>query len=56
MNRRMDEQRELMMNLASPGADEDVVEDMRREHYVDTHDATAVWARDGPAKKSRRRR
>ncbi|MFH1054692.1 MAG: hypothetical protein V1744_01215 [Candidatus Altiarchaeota archaeon] len=50
MNRRMDEQAELFMNIAAPGGDEDVKGDMRHEHYVNTHDASAVWA-DGGAKK-----
>jgi|WetSurMetagenome_2_1015567.scaffolds.fasta_scaffold1533767_2 hypothetical protein len=44
MNRTKDQEEEMLMNLATPGKDDDTKEDMQFEHYVDHHDASAVWA------------
>ena len=56
MNRKKDEEEEMFMNIASPGEEEDVKGDMRYEHFVDTHDASAVWARDDGSRGGDRRR
>lgn len=53
MNRRKDQEEEMLMNLAAPGKDDETKEDMSFEHYVDTHDASAVWAGDDKGKKRR---
>jgi hypothetical protein len=53
MNMKQEQQDEMFMNIAAPGAEEDVKDDMRRQHYEDTHDASAVWADDQPKKKKR---
>jgi uncharacterized Zn finger protein (UPF0148 family) len=53
MNRKKEQEEELFQTIATPGKDEpDTVEDMKYEHYTDTHDASAVWA-DGQAKKGK---
>ena len=55
MNRKSEQEEEMFMNLAAPGQDEpDMKEDMRYEHYTDTHDASAVWVDEG-AKKGKKR-
>jgi len=58
MNRRMEQEADLLMNLAFPGGDEeDFKQDMSRQHYVDTHDASAVWVDDDALKgKGKKRR
>lgn len=50
MNRRQEEQEEMFMNIATPGAEEDTRKEMSHQHYVDTHDAASVWV-DNDAKK-----
>jgi hypothetical protein len=47
MNRRKDQEEELFKTIAAPGAEEDTKDDMHFEHYVDHHDASAVWADGG---------
>ena len=46
LNKKKDEEEGLFMTIAAPGPEEDVKGDMRQEHFVDTHDASAVWASD----------
>ena len=53
MNRRKEQEEDLLMNIAAPGKDEDSKDDMRFEHYVDNHDASAVWAGDDKGRKGR---
>ena len=54
LNRRKDEEEEMLMNLAAPGKEEDLKGDMKHEHFIDTHDASAVWARDDSQKGKRK--
>jgi uncharacterized Zn finger protein (UPF0148 family) len=57
MNWRKDQEQELFMNMSFPGKDEeDVKQDMQYTHYVDTHDASAVWVNDDAGKGKRRRK
>ncbi|MBD3388308.1 MAG: hypothetical protein GF416_04455 [Candidatus Altiarchaeales archaeon] len=58
MNWRKDQEEELFMNISQPGKDEyeDQRESMRRQHYVDSHDASAVWADSDSGKGKRRKR
>jgi hypothetical protein len=57
MNKRADEQQELIQNLVSPGPEEDVKKELWNEHYADSHDASTVWAhvddKKGGSKKRR---
>jgi len=56
MNRKVEEEQEMFMNMAAPGKDEpETKEDMQYQHYVDTHDASAVWAHDDHSKKGKKR-
>jgi uncharacterized Zn finger protein (UPF0148 family) len=54
MNRRKEQEEDLMTTIAAPGNEEDSKEDMHFQHYVDTHDASSVWA-DDPDKKGKRK-
>jgi hypothetical protein len=54
-NRKFEEQAEMLSNIVNPGQDEDVRTDMRRDHYVDTHDAASVWVDENPKGKKKRR-
>jgi hypothetical protein len=56
MNRRKDEEEEMLMNMASPGKEEDVKGDLKQEHYANQQDASAVWARDDPSKGGSKRK
>jgi predicted amidophosphoribosyltransferase len=57
MNKYKDQEKDLFMNLAFPGKDEeDLKEDMRHQHYVDTYDASAVWVDDENVKNKKQRR
>ena len=50
-NRRVEEQEDMLMSIAAPGKDEDTKKEMGFQHYVETHDASAVWADDGKGKR-----
>jgi hypothetical protein len=54
MNRKKEQEEDLMTNIATPGKDDDTKEDMHFEHYTDTHDASTVWAED-PGQKGKKR-
>ena len=57
MNQRKDQEQELFMNMAFPGqSEEDYRDGLRHSHYVDTHDASAVWVDDDSGKGKRKRR
>jgi len=56
MNKRKDEEEDMLMNMASPGKEEDVKGDLRDEHFANSHDASAVWARDDSSKGGSKRR
>ena len=53
MNMRKEQEEELFQTMAHPGEEEDAKKSLRDEHFTDTHDASAVWAK-GDDKKHRR--
>jgi uncharacterized Zn finger protein (UPF0148 family) len=54
MEDRVNQEKSLYENITRPGGNEES-EDLNYEHYLDTHDATAVWV-DRDDKKGRRKR
>jgi len=54
---RYEQEVSLYQNLTAPGEEEaETIDDKKYQHYMDTHDASAVWVdRDGGKKGKRKR-